>query len=232
MQRTDPVHGIFNHWFVGLSHGHASRLISNGGIYSHYLFFLMFELSLILAGVLAYKAGSAHPAVWEHWPARLLAPALFAVLFAYPVLLGDWPAGTFFSPARMGRLLLVAVALPAIHDWSRTSTFDRSVGELSYPLYLSHFLVLGVLPASGVMVSHPSLRTLAVTLVSLGLSWLVTRVLEADIEARRLAACAGMRAETVSLAPRSAEMSLPRWEARSPAGRHPHSSLFYAGQHE
>lgn len=158
--------------------------------------FFPFELALFLAGVLGYKAWAATPRRWEGRGPRLLALAVPATLLAYPWLIGTWSPDTFFSPARIGTLLLVALALPAIHAWSRRSSHDRRVGELSYPLYLSHMLVLGLLPRTGLLVD-PSWRTIAVIAVSLVLSWLVVRCVDQGIERgrRRLAARAGADAQ-------------------------------------
>jgi peptidoglycan/LPS O-acetylase OafA/YrhL len=108
-------------------------------------------------------------------------------------LLGSWSEAAFFVPARIGFLLLVAAALPAIHQWSRNSAFDRQIGELSYPLYLGQLLVLGLLAGWPILAESTTARTLAVALVSLALAWVVVRIVDRRIEAwrRRLAERAG-----------------------------------------
>lgn len=178
----------------------AARIVAalmgySGDPYSYRFF--PFELAFFLAGVLAYKAWAARPELWQRPVARLLALAVPVALAAYPWLRGDWPDATFFSPGRIGTLLLVAVALPAIHGWSRNSRLDRTVGELSYPVYLSHFLVVAIIPAVGVFAVHPALRTLTVIAVTLALSWVVVRFLDVGIEAwrRRIARRAGVTGE-------------------------------------
>ena len=90
-------------------------------------------------------------------------------------------------------LLLIACALPAVHQWSRHSALDRQIGELSYPLYLNQLLVLGLLAGWPALGANATVRTLAVALVSLALAWVVVRFVDARIEAwrRRLAARAG-----------------------------------------
>jgi peptidoglycan/LPS O-acetylase OafA/YrhL len=155
--------------------------------------FFPFELALFLAGVLGYKAFAARPGFWRAWPARLLSLAVPVAMLAYPWLLGDWPDRAFFTPARIGVLTLIACALPAIHGWTGKSRFDRTIGELSYPLYLSHLLIAACIPAAGIFVASPALHTLAVIVVSLAVSWLVVRFIESGIDAwrRRLAARAG-----------------------------------------
>ncbi len=152
--------------------------------------FFPFELALFLAGVLAYKTWAARPEVWEQPWARGLALSLPLATLAYPLLRGDWSADLFFVPSRIGYLLLVACALPAAHGWSRNSKLDRLIGELSYPLYLNHLLVLGLL--AGVVPVGP-VRSILVALVALALAWLVARFVDARIEGlrRRIAARAG-----------------------------------------
>lgn len=147
--------------------------------------FFPFELALFLGGVLAYRAWKAWPGLWDGRPARLLALMAGADLLAYPWLLGDWSDKPFFTPARVGTLLLLACALPAIHAWTRNDARDRRLGELSYPLYLSHFLVLGAIGGIGPLASNLTLRTLAVALVSLLVSWAVVRFVDAPVEAWR-----------------------------------------------
>ena len=135
--------------------------------------FFPFELAWFLAGVLAYKAWAAGHARWEGQGARLLALAVPAATLAYPWLLGSWSEAAFFVPARIGFLVLVAAALPAIHQWSRNSAFDRQIGELSYPLYLGQLLVLGLLAGWPILAESTTARTLAVALVSLALGVLL-----------------------------------------------------------
>ncbi|MCC6925970.1 acyltransferase [Novosphingobium sp.] len=155
--------------------------------------FFPFELALFLAGVLAYKAWAANHQRWDGAGARALALAVPAATLAYPLLLGDWPETAFFTPPRILYLLLIACALPAVHQWSRNSVLDRQIGELSYPLYLNQLLVLGLLAGWPALGANASVRTVAVALVSLALAWVVVRFVDARIEAwrRRLAARAG-----------------------------------------
>lgn len=152
--------------------------------------FFPFELALFLAGVLAYKAWAARRTLWDQSWARGLALAVPLATLAYPFLRGDLPTDPFFVSTRIGYLLLIACALPAIHQWSKDSRLDRAVGELSYPLYLNHLLVLGMVAG---MVEGTAARTVLVAAVSIALAWIVVRFIDEKIEAyrRRLAARAG-----------------------------------------
>ncbi|MBX9642574.1 MAG: acyltransferase [Novosphingobium sp.] len=147
--------------------------------------FFPFELALFLAGVLAYKAWAANRARWEGQGPRLLALAVPAATLAYPWLLGSASQTAFFEPVRIGYLLLLAAALPAIHGWSRNWALDRQIGELSYPLYLNQLLVMGLLAGWPLLAGSTTARTFAVTLISLALAWVVVRFIDRRIEVWR-----------------------------------------------
>ncbi len=157
--------------------------------------FFPFELALFLAGVLAYRLWASHRTTWQRPAARLLALAVPAAILLWPLLLGRWSPELFFTPPRLLLLTLVALGLPAIHEWSHRNARDRAVGELSYPLYLDHLLVLGLISGWPVMQASQSLRTIGAALVGLLLAWLVVRFVDQRIEAlrRRLALQAGAR---------------------------------------
>jgi len=155
--------------------------------------FFPFELALFLAGVLGYKAWAANPRLWRTRGARCLAVAAIGAIVIYPVLLGSWSNLLFFTPARVGTLAFAACAMPVIHELSRTRQWDRRIGELSFPLYLGHLLVIGLVPRSGILASHQTLYIAVVIAICLLVAWFVVRFVESGIEAwrRRLAARAG-----------------------------------------
>lgn len=156
--------------------------------------FFPFELATFLAGVLAYKAWAANRAAWERPAARGLALAVPLAILSWPWWAGSWSMDAFFTPPRLVLLVLIAVALPAIHAWSRRSVTDRHVGELSYPFYLAHLLVLGLVASVPALQGRGAAIALVTVLVTLLLSWLVVRVVDEPIEAfrRSLAARAGV----------------------------------------
>jgi peptidoglycan/LPS O-acetylase OafA/YrhL len=151
--------------------------------------FFPFELALFLAGTLAYRAWAAQKELWNSRAAKALAALLPCILLVYPLLPGSRDDLHFFTSARVLTLALVAVALPAVHGWSRNLKVDRTVGELSYPLYLSHVLVAGLVSGIAAIAANHLLYTGCVLAVSFGASWLIVRVVDAPVEAlrRRLA---------------------------------------------
>lgn len=158
--------------------------------------FFPFELALFLAGVLAYRAFAAWRERWTRFPARLLALSVPIAILAYPFMAGEVPDDRFFVPVRVGLLVLLAVALPAVHAWSQNARADRAIGELSYPLYLGHLLVLGLIGGISPLAGNSIVRTFGVAAASMALAWLVVRFLDVRIEAyrRRIASKAGATA--------------------------------------
>lgn len=66
-----------------------------------------------------------------------------AVAFLVYQHLGDMSvAGPYFDPMRLTFLGLLTIALPSLFALTRHSKLDRTVGELSFALYLVHMLVL------------------------------------------------------------------------------------------
>ena len=69
----------------------------------------------------------------------------FVSNYAPPRLAGSWGA-PLSAPTGYWLILLMTVALlPFAFHFSRTFLFDRYIGELSYPIYISHFFVLQLL---------------------------------------------------------------------------------------
>jgi peptidoglycan/LPS O-acetylase OafA/YrhL len=143
--------------------------------------FFPFELALFLAGILAYKLWAARRDAFDAPAWRAFALAVPLLAFAYPWLAGQASVYQFFVPVRMLFLLVLCAALPAIHGWSRHSRIDRTIGELSYPLYLVHWLILSLIPGGQ---GNP-LRTLCVAATAIAVAWAVTRTVDDRIEAIR-----------------------------------------------
>jgi peptidoglycan/LPS O-acetylase OafA/YrhL len=104
----------------------------------HYRFF-PFELMFFTAGAIGYRA-YAYLRERRMYDRRLAIAALVAVL-AFMVAYMHLPAykvDLFYYP-------LFAAAVPLLFMLSKDSRIDRYIGELSYPMYISHLLVLYVL---------------------------------------------------------------------------------------
>jgi peptidoglycan/LPS O-acetylase OafA/YrhL len=61
-------------------------------------------------------------------------------------------------------LLVTTAALPILFDYSRRSKVDTWIGELSYPVYLNHFVVMVMLQKHGLVVNWLTMPLGAVAL--------------------------------------------------------------------
>lgn len=96
------------------------------------------ELWLFLLGVLAWHLYDAHRSA----PKRdAVGPVLLWLLLAGAAYLSGIPQ-PLRVPAFAGCL---AMAVPCLFRLSRENRIDRFIGDLSYPLYIVHFLVLSLL---------------------------------------------------------------------------------------
>ncbi|MBI4958339.1 MAG: acyltransferase [Desulfovibrio sp.] len=95
-----------------------------------------FELSLFLAGILAYRQYKRLENVSIRNSALATATiAMFAYLCVIDMFKSD-PLQYMTSP------IAVIACLPCMFKAFRKSQLDRGIGELSYPLYLVHYLVM------------------------------------------------------------------------------------------
>lgn len=77
-------------------------------------------------------------------------------------------------------------SLPIIFTYFKNDTFDNSIGELSYPVYLSHMtvsLLFGLTPFRVLNIGSP----FTITLVTLLLSWLLVKYVAGPVERYRQA---------------------------------------------
>lgn len=107
-------------------------------------------LFLFLLGMLAHRALP----LAERFP-RVLGWAVCAATLAFVVLLPKIPLGSEVS--RWVAYAVIAVAAPFIFNATRGVALDRWIGDLSYPLYLCHLAVIGLVltftPPHGVWVA-------------------------------------------------------------------------------
>lgn len=100
------------------------------------------ELAFFLAGVLAYRLQ------WKRGPSSglwIAALALLGTVLGLVDILGVWQPG---APAqRWARVPLFAflvASIPTLFRWTKDWKADRYVGDLSYPLYVCHCLVIWI----------------------------------------------------------------------------------------
>lgn len=112
--------------------------------------FFPFELALFLLGVFAHQWVAPATQKWlrdsPNAPVAALAICVTALIF-YPTL------NVAEVVKQIIMLCLFFVALPLLFQLSSHSRFDRRIGELSYPIYLAHLLIL--IPLRPVSQRHP-----------------------------------------------------------------------------
>ncbi|MFC8302296.1 acyltransferase family protein [Specibacter sp. NPDC057265] len=119
--------------------------------------FFPFELSLFIAGMLAFR--------YRHSLVGKLPTSVPLVLVFVGLLL--LPLGRAVPPAYAVALvvfpLVFALFVPAIFESTKQSAVDRWVGELSYPVYLVHILMISVFASVGLPLGGPAAVVLSLT---------------------------------------------------------------------
>jgi peptidoglycan/LPS O-acetylase OafA/YrhL len=107
--------------------------------------FFPFELSLFLYGAICFRLGRLPQQINAKWAAALTAVTILTIVFL----------PTYFLENQYQLYAIVGALLPILFDFSRRNNWDRSLGELSYPLYLVHWPVVSFI-ASLVRAVEPS----------------------------------------------------------------------------
>lgn len=99
------------------------------------------EIALFLLGSLAYQLyrwlRTITLPAWTGWGACLLMILLIIGYDSLPIFTGGYRAIFFYS--------LFFCLIPVIFSWSKEMRLDRYLGELSYPIYIGHLLVVMLL---------------------------------------------------------------------------------------
>lgn len=139
------------------------------------------ELAWFLSGMLAYRFYASHSDRTYMHPAGVFAMCLMLASIAFyrelwtpvfdvvvPIVVRHpWMQFAFDQTAGEGQLtkLLMPIALPFIFAFSRNLKVDGIIGELSYPIYMCHFLVLKLMQQHKIA-SGPILITSTLILAS------------------------------------------------------------------
>ena len=97
--------------------------------------FFPFELAIFLFGMLAYRTMTAGFVTRRK---AITFAALVTAAIAYHYI----PGGG--SEKRWAYVVVFALSVPTIFQFSKASAFDRWIGDLSYPLYIVHLLAFAV----------------------------------------------------------------------------------------
>lgn len=137
------------------------------------------ELFLFLTGALAYRWRDSFTVLGEMWQPRtkVIGVIGFALVFS------RLPFGGGFYWLFLGALFL---SLPALLRFSSDHAWDRRIGEVSYPLYLSHVLVIGWLHYASLDLGEWSFSLIALA-TAFVLSYSLYRLVDIPMERLRAA---------------------------------------------
>jgi peptidoglycan/LPS O-acetylase OafA/YrhL len=131
-------------------------------------FFAPAQWYLFLAGMVAYRAfrnfDVSDRVARSRGAAIAMSGFLFLAIWSLPLLMAD--------PPQKIMLLFAVLLIPVLFALSKRSKWDRTVGNLSYPIYLSHMIVGQVL---GVVLSRVGLSP-EVVCVLMPLGCIVTAI--------------------------------------------------------
>ncbi|MDR3559151.1 MAG: acyltransferase family protein, partial [Candidatus Pacebacteria bacterium] len=96
------------------------------------------ELALFVLGMLGCRAYFHFKDVLRPWWGAVAWVVLIGLFFYFPY----WGANSLCKHWLF--LVLAALTLPFVFNWTKRKAIDRMIGDFSYPLYISHLLVVQV----------------------------------------------------------------------------------------
>lgn len=132
------------------------------------------ELFLFLTGSLVYRGRSA----WRLLADDCLPSLKVWGMIVFTLVFSSLPFGGGLAYLYLS---LLALSLPALLKFSSDRTWDRQLGELSYPLYLCHVLVISWLHSSSLEMA-PWPYSLCALGSALALSWSMYRLVDLPME--------------------------------------------------
>ena len=137
--------------------------------------FFPFELSLFLYGSVCFRLGKLLMPDDPKWSNAITVVVLITII-------GLTKYSRYYLVNQYELYAIVGVVLPILFDFSRRHNWDRSLGDLSYPLYLVHWPVVAFLAAIAHAVQPDSIGTVAAypifaTMMAIAVSALINRYL-------------------------------------------------------
>lgn len=166
-------------------------------------------LPLFIAGMLAHRFRRF--LVPSPLAGKAIAVALILVVLLFDpttrLLMAIGIPGAFVL-CKLGTFALGFAGIPALFEWSNRrggdalGKFDAQLGELSYPIYVTHFLILVMLSGTWLAldVTPSPLRTVAVVGLTLLASWLVVVTVERPVDNYRARRRLRKKAEAAAMA--------------------------------
>jgi peptidoglycan/LPS O-acetylase OafA/YrhL len=144
--------------------------------------FFPFEFSLFLYGAICFRLGRLLPQINVGWSVASTAVTILTIVFL----------PRYFLEHQYQLYAITGALLPALFDFSRRNNWDRSLGELSYPLYLVHWPIGAIAAALVGSLQAGSLGTVAVypilvVMIAIAVSVLINRYVVLPVDGWRQA---------------------------------------------
>jgi peptidoglycan/LPS O-acetylase OafA/YrhL len=140
------------------------------------------ELGMFLFGALSYRLiyrKIRNQQLVLGW--KIFALGIYPAIVLYPVY--DHSKGLFFTPTQILFYLYVGVSVPILFRMTGHHPTDRRLGELSYPLYLCHYLLVSIVGRfSGYLMGGAFVRASLVLIASVFVAYLVTVFFDTPID--------------------------------------------------
>lgn len=104
------------------------------------------ELALFLLGTVSYRLYDSYKIhkykVLNFNPTPIILLSLFTIIIFYQFIPRNFWFGGFGHVVNWLFYGFVCLSIPFVFDFSKSSKIDSRIGELSYPVYISHILVI------------------------------------------------------------------------------------------
>ena len=106
--------------------------------------FLPTELAFFLIGILSYRFyNQVKKLKLNIKPFSLTLLVVLAFITIFYGYLPDYSQGKF-NIIQNGYYMLIFISMPFIFEQTKNSIFDKTLGALSFPIYISHFLIASI----------------------------------------------------------------------------------------
>lgn len=104
--------------------------------------FFPFEIAMFLSGALSFYAWKSMPAEMQNRCSHRLVQIFSALILTTAILYFNHLRNFLGEPSYWLSYILAFIVVPIIFNSMRHSKIDKTIGDLSYPIYISHLLVI------------------------------------------------------------------------------------------
>jgi peptidoglycan/LPS O-acetylase OafA/YrhL len=142
-----------------------------------YYRFFPFEIGFFIAGILAYRIYVQYKSNYSNLSKNKI---VYLTLLALLLTSGLWP-GPYMVKCYL-TYILIFIALPFIFSLTKNNKLDRSIGELSYPLYICHYPLLEIITDAKFSLIREESTAILLIVVSLICAIILNKLVAEPIE--------------------------------------------------